>query len=86
MELETGLTILDLALKNDVDWGFSCTRGTCARCRCLVTDGAGFLTEPTEEELVRLDEEEIKAGFRLGCQVAVESAGPVCVTYKPYFF
>jgi 2Fe-2S ferredoxin len=31
VEAEKGLTILDLALKHEVDWGFSCTRGSCAR-------------------------------------------------------
>ena len=47
---ETGLTILDHALKADVDWGFSCTRGTCARCRCYVAEGRELLSEPSEAE------------------------------------
>ncbi|GIP37483.1 hypothetical protein J31TS4_07630 [Paenibacillus sp. J31TS4] len=85
VEPETGMTILELALKHDVDWGFSCSRGTCARCRCLVEEGAEFLSEPNDREWDRLDEEELEEGFRLGCQTAVIGMGPVKVRNKPYF-
>jgi 2Fe-2S ferredoxin len=82
---ERKMTLLDLALKHDVDWGFSCTRGTCARCRCLVTEGRQHLNEPTEAEEDRLEPEELEAGFRLGCQASVKEEGPVTVVHKPYF-
>lgn len=82
---ETGLTILDHALKADVDWGFSCTRGTCARCRCLVTEGMALLNPPTEEEEARLEPEELEHGFRLGCQAKVKQSGVISVRHKPYF-
>jgi 2Fe-2S ferredoxin len=82
---ESGFTILDLAIKHDVDWAFSCTRGTCARCRCMVTEGYENLKGPTDAELDRLEPEEIEAGYRLGCQAAVKHDGPVTVTHKPYF-
>ncbi|TDF99334.1 2Fe-2S iron-sulfur cluster-binding protein [Paenibacillus piri] len=82
---ESKLTLLDLALKHDVDWGFSCTRGTCARCRCLVTEGRLLLNEPTDAELDRLEPEELEEGFRLGCQASVRQEGPVTVVHKPYF-
>ncbi|MCS7462457.1 (2Fe-2S)-binding protein [Paenibacillus doosanensis] len=85
VEREGGLTILDLAMKHGVDWSFSCTRGTCARCRCLIKEGSGLLSEPTDAELDRLEPEEIEAGFRLGCQAVVKQDGPVTVQYKPYF-
>jgi 2Fe-2S ferredoxin len=85
VEPETGLTILDLAMKHEVDWAFSCTRGSCARCRCLVTEGREFLKLPTDEELDRLEPEEIEEGFRLGCQAAFKIAGTVTVVHKPYF-
>lgn len=85
VEAEKGLTILDLALKHNVDWGFSCTRGTCARCRCLVTEGMEFLASPTDEELDRLEPEEIEQGFRLGCQAIVKQPGQVAVVHRPYF-
>jgi 2Fe-2S ferredoxin len=82
---EAGLTILDLAIKHDVDWAFSCIRGTCARCRCLVSDGQKYLRTPTDAELDRLEPEEIEGGYRLGCQAAVKQDGPITVIHKPYF-
>ncbi|OXM88078.1 2Fe-2S iron-sulfur cluster-binding protein [Paenibacillus rigui] len=85
VEPDTGLTLLDLAMKHQVDWAFSCTRGTCARCRCLVTEGMEFLNQPTDAELDRLEPEEIEQGFRLACQAAVKQLGVVTVTHKPYF-
>ncbi|MDF2671298.1 MAG: ferredoxin [Paenibacillus sp.] len=82
---EKGLTILDHAMKHDVDWGFSCTRGTCARCRCLVTEGAEALSAPNDAELDRLEPEEIEQGFRLGCQAEVRRDGQISVALKTYF-
>ncbi|WP_068775982.1 2Fe-2S iron-sulfur cluster-binding protein [Paenibacillus sp. FJAT-26967] len=80
-----GSTILELAREHKVDWGFNCTRGTCARCRCHVSEGMEHLTEPAEIELVRLEPEEIEEGFRLSCQAKVLSAGMVKVRHRPYF-
>jgi ferredoxin, 2Fe-2S len=86
VEAEKGLTILDLALKHEVDWGFSCTRGTCARCRCLVTEGMQYLELPSEAEEDRLEPEELEQGFRLGCQCIIKAqTGTISVTHKPYF-
>jgi 2Fe-2S ferredoxin len=82
---ETGMTILDLALKHDVDWGFSCTRGTCARCRCLIVKGSQFLSDPTDAEIDRMSEEEIAEGYRLGCQAEVVAEGQIVATLKTYF-
>jgi 2Fe-2S ferredoxin len=86
VEAEKGLTILDLALKHEVDRGFSCTRGTCARCRCLVTEGMQYLELPSEAEEDRLEPEELEQGFRLGCQCVIKTqTGTISVTHKPYF-
>jgi 2Fe-2S ferredoxin len=85
VEWESGLTVLDLALKYGVDWGFACTRGSCARCRCHVTEGSEYLKDPTDAELDRLEPEEINAGYRLGCQMVVKQDGPITITHKPYF-
>jgi 2Fe-2S ferredoxin len=82
---ETGLTILDHALKADVDWGFSCTRGTCARCRCYVAEGRELLAEASEAEEDRLEPEELAQGYRLACQCVVKQVGTISVTHKPYF-
>jgi 2Fe-2S ferredoxin len=85
VEIETGFTILDMALKHDVDWGFSCTRGTCARCRCMVLEGSSHLNEPTDAEFERLGEEEIAQGYRLGCQAEIISEGELSIKLETYF-
>ncbi|MFD2115973.1 2Fe-2S iron-sulfur cluster-binding protein [Paenibacillus yanchengensis] len=86
VEAEEGLSILDLAIKNKVDWGYSCTRGTCARCRCLVLEGAEYLEEITDAEWDRLEPEEFDEGFRLGCQTVIKAnAGTIKVKNKTYF-
>lgn len=85
VEPVVGRTVLELALKHEVDWGFSCTRGTCSRCRCLVTSGMEHLSEPNQVELDSLENEELEQGFRLGCQTKVTSDGEITVHNKPYF-
>lgn len=81
----TGLTILELAERNEVDWNSFCKRGTCARCRCLVIEGAEHLSEPNLAEERRLDPEEIDEGYRLGCQSKLASTGAVIIKHAPYF-
>lgn len=81
---EIGWSVLELALKNQVDWGFSCTRGTCARCRCSILQGAQYLDELTDAEYARLDEQEITQGYRLACQCTISQLGDMCIQYAPY--
>ncbi|GAB6990321.1 2Fe-2S iron-sulfur cluster-binding protein [Paenibacillus pini] len=85
VEPELGQTILQHAVKHQVDWQHLCTRGTCARCRCIVLEGAEHLEEPTKAEHRRLDPEEFDEGFRLGCQTVVKSLGKIVVRNKTYF-
>lgn len=86
VEAEEGWSILDIAIKHKVDWGYSCTRGTCARCRCLVLEGAEYLEEITDAEWDRLEPEEFDEGFRLGCQAVVkDSTGTIKAKNKTYF-
>ena len=86
VEAEAGLSLLDLALKHKVDWGFSCTRGTCARCRCLILEGMEHLEEITDAEWDRLDDDEMEEGYRLGCQAIVKpGAGTIRAVNKTYF-
>lgn len=82
---EIGASILQLADKNKVDWYSNCKRGTCARCRSKVLEGAEYLSAPNEAETARLEPEEIEAGYRLGCQATVEKTGRVVVKHAPYF-
>jgi 2Fe-2S ferredoxin len=85
MEAAIGATLLENALRAGVDWGFNCSRGTCARCRCLVQEGADVLAEPTDAEWDRLGPEELDAGFRLGCQAVVARNGDVTAVNRTYF-
>lgn len=86
VEAETGLSLLDIAMKHGLDFAFSCTRGTCARCRCLIEAGAEFLEEVTDEEWDRLEPEELDEGYRLGCQAIVKpGAGFIKAANRPYF-
>jgi 2Fe-2S ferredoxin len=44
-----------------------------------------YLEKPTDEELDRLEPDEIEQGYRLGCQAVIKQAGRVTVVHKPYF-
>ena len=85
VQAESGLTILDVALQHKVDWGFSCSRGTCAKCRCYITEGREHLVPATQAESNRLEPEELEQGFRLGCQAKLLGSGVVRTIHKPYF-
>ena len=43
--------------------------GTCAQCKCIVSDGGGSMLPTEEAHFTRRDEDE---GWRLSCQVAVK--------------
>ncbi|WP_042162585.1 2Fe-2S iron-sulfur cluster-binding protein [Paenibacillus gorillae] len=86
VESEAGETLLRLALKHKVDWSSSCTRGTCARCRCMITEGSEALEGITDAEWDRLEPEEFEEGYRLACQAVVKNSSIVIKAYnKPYF-
>ncbi|MDP5273787.1 2Fe-2S iron-sulfur cluster-binding protein [Chengkuizengella axinellae] len=82
---ELQFTLLDLALKHNIDWQFACTNGNCARCRCYVEEGAEFLSEVNSAEKSRLDLQEIKEGYRLGCQAEIVKFGAIKAMNKTYF-
>lgn len=84
-EAEPGASLLQHALKAGVDWGFNCSRGTCARCRCQVQEGGEYLAEPTDAEWDRLGPDELEAGFRLGCQAVVSKPGTIKAVNRTYF-
>ncbi len=85
VEGTVGWSLLKTALKHKVDWGMSCTRGTCARCRCLILEGMEQLNPSTAAEEARLEPEELKEGYRLGCQAVVMGSGSIKAINKPYF-
>lgn len=80
-----GQTLLALAKQAGVDWQFNCTKGTCARCRCVVESGAELLGEATDAEWDRLGPEELDQGYRLACQAVVERDGELAAKNRTYF-
>ncbi|MGZ9586894.1 2Fe-2S iron-sulfur cluster-binding protein [Paenibacillus marinisediminis] len=84
IETPTGVTLLRAAIDQDVDWNHRCTKGTCARCRCIVEEGAQYLGEVTDAEWNRLEEGEFDQGYRLACQAVIETEGDIRATNKPY--
>lgn len=77
-------TLLQAAISMNVDWGYRCTKGTCARCRCLIDVGGHLLSEITDAEWNRLEEDEIEQGYRLACQSAIEADGDIRAVNRPY--
>lgn len=85
VETQLGKTLLKIAQEASIDWQFNCSRGTCARCRCIVQEGAELLAESSDAEWDRLGPDELDAGYRLGCQAIVEREGVIVAVNKTYF-
>jgi 2Fe-2S ferredoxin len=85
-EAVKGRTLLQHAVGSQAEWGFNCSRGTCARCRCHVDEGMEHLEGVTDAEWDRLEPEELDQGFRLSCQAVVKADDArIVVRHKPYF-
>lgn len=84
-EAQLGQSLLKIAQEASVDWQFNCSRGTCARCRCIILEGADYLSEVNDAEWDRLGPDELDAGYRLGCQAVVEQDGSIKAMNKTYF-
>lgn len=85
VESRIGQSLLQIAQEASVDWQFNCSRGTCAKCRCIVLEGAELLCEVNDAEWDRLGPDELDAGYRLGCQAAVVKSGNIRAMNKTYF-
>jgi 2Fe-2S ferredoxin len=85
VEPRLGISLLELAQKESVDWQFNCSRGTCAKCRCSIIIGADLLSEPNDAEWDRLGSDELEAGYRLGCQAVIVKDGDVKAVNRTYF-
>lgn len=66
-EAEEGESILSAASRLGIDiTGVCAGKGTCGKCKVLVTKGNNNIVE--KEEAMHLTETELKAGIRLGCR------------------
>lgn len=70
-----GETILDAAIKANIDAPYSCKAGVCSTCRCKVLEG-----EVEMEINHALEDYEVRAGYVLSCQ-AIPLTTKVVVTY-----
>ncbi len=64
---ENNQSLLDSALDQGCAIDYKCKKGTCGKCRVHIVKGSSLLSEPNEQELVKLGEQ-IPQGFRLACQ------------------
>lgn len=70
MEVSSGDSLLSTLSSNDLFLPSACGgQGTCAECRCVVTEGGGTILA-TEED--HFSYKEAKSGWRLSCQVKVK--------------
>jgi len=84
LAVETGQPIVQLAKKHKIPWGYACERGVCAQCRTKVLAGAEHLNDVTDAEKLRLRKAERLEGYRLGCQIRIQTAGHVELKHAPY--
>lgn len=70
IEVEEGQTILDAALRQGVWLPFACGHGTCATCKCQVTDGDVDLGNASPFALMDMERDE---GMILACCATPES-------------
>lgn len=82
--IETDTTIVNIAKKQQVTWGYACERGICAQCRTEVLAGGEYLNEITEAEKLRLRKAERQEGYRLGCQITIKTPGSIQLAHRPY--
>ncbi|PTX64920.1 ferredoxin [Melghirimyces profundicolus] len=70
-ECQEGENLLYEAISRSIMIPFNCTSGRCGSCRIRVLEGAEKLSEVGDREILRLGEEQVEKGFRLGCQTYV---------------
>jgi len=75
LQVRPGENMLDAALDRDVDLDYSCKEGSCDTCMVRILKGMENLNDITPQERDMLDEDQLKAGYRLSCMVVVK--GPV---------
>ncbi len=65
-------TILEIARRNGVLIRSDCGgKGVCGKCKVVVVDFRGSLSEVTEQERKHLTEDELSRGYRLACQAKI---------------
>ena len=75
VEAESGETVLDVALKNDIDIEHACEKScACTTCHLIVREGFDSLEESDELEDDMLDKAwGLEPESRLGCQAVISN-------------
>jgi len=73
IEVESGITILDAALDNDIDLEHACEKScSCTTCHIVLREGFDSLEEATDDEEDQLDKAwGLEPESRLGCQAKI---------------
>lgn len=75
-------TLLELAQSADIGLRGECGgKGGCGKCRVQIVKLNGELNAPTKSEQFHLTDDQIAAGYRLGCQTRLLSG--TCTVYIP---
>ena len=74
-EMEANQTILEAALRQDIDVPYSCQGGVCSSCICRVTEGSAEMRQNSV-----LTDSEVAEGLVLSCQ-AVPTASKIHVDF-----
>jgi len=76
IEVKRGVTVLEAA--DSVGMGIEAACGGHQKCGTCKVIGDGNLSEPTQDELRLLSEEEVEQGYRLACAATIQ--GDVRIT------
>jgi ferredoxin len=69
-EVKSGETILDAAIRQQVNFAYSCRNGTCRTCICQVIEGS---VNQEEAEYCLISTAELESGRRLVCLATLQS-------------
>ena len=72
-EVPDGAEIAFVADQVGASLPFYCYEGSCETCRVLVLEGMENLVEVNEKERQTLGDEKVAQGYRLGCQVVLQT-------------
>jgi ferredoxin len=81
MDVYEGANLLLEAASGSIPIPFQCTTGRCGTCRVYVQEGMENLSDYTDSELYRLEDDVLAAGGRLACQSFVY--GDIRISVKP---
>ena len=77
ISLENKETILAAALRNGINFPYSCKVGGCAECKCRLTRGK---IKALTDASYLLSAEEVQTGYSLACQSVPKTAdGHICI-------